>query len=82
MNIFDDLKSRGLIKQVTNETEVKKLLDTEVTFYIGIDPTANSLHIGHILPLIFARRLAAHGHKPIILVGGATAKIGAPTGKR
>ncbi len=80
--LFETLQSRGYIYQTTNEEEVKKLLNGEPTVcYVGIDPTADSLHIGHCFPLIIARYLQDAGHKVIILLGGATAKIGDPTGK-
>lgn len=83
MNIFDDLESRGLVKQVTNADKVRALLNGNKpqTFYIGFDPTADSLHVGHLLQIVTAKRLADAGHKPIMLIGGATASIGDPTGK-
>lgn len=83
MKVFEDLVSRGLIKQITNDEKVKDLLngDTPITFYIGFDPTADSLHVGHLLQVITAKRLADAGHRPIMLIGGATALIGDPTGK-
>lgn len=82
-NIFEDLEQRGLIKQTTNAEKLRQLLnsDTPVTFYIGFDPTADSLHVGHLLQVVTAKRLADAGHRPIMLVGGATALIGDPTGK-
>ena len=80
--LFEDLEARGLIKQTTNTDKIRELLNEgHVTFYIGFDPTANSLHVGHLLQLITARRLANAGHFPIMLVGGATAQIGDPSGK-
>lgn len=81
---FDVLKERGYIYQVTNEERVKELLngDKKITFYLGIDPTADSLHIGHFFALTMVRRLQKMGHHPIIIVGGATALIGDPTGKK
>jgi len=82
MNIYDILTARGLIAQTTHEEEIKKLLETEkVTFYIGFDPTADSLHIGGMLQLIVMRHMQNAGHRPIALLGGATAMIGDPTGK-
>lgn len=80
---FEDLEQRGLIKQTTNAEKLRQLLnsDTPVTFYIGFDPTADSLHVGHLLQIVTAKRLADAGHKPIMLIGGATALIGDPTGK-
>lgn len=82
-NIFEDLEERGLIKQITNAEKLREKLNsnTPVTFYIGFDPTADSLHIGHLLQVVTAKRLADAGHRPIMLVGGATALIGDPTGK-
>jgi tyrosyl-tRNA synthetase len=82
MKIFDELQQRGLVKQTTNMEKVRHLLNNEqITFYIGFDPTAESLHVGHLLQVITAKRLAMAGHKPIMLVGSATASIGDPTGK-
>lgn len=82
MNCFETLKSRGYIYQATHEDEIKKILNEEsITFYLGIDPTADSLHIGHFFALTMARWLQDFGHKAIILIGGATALIGDPTGK-
>lgn len=80
---FEDLEQRGLIKQTTNAEKLRQLLnsDTPVTFYIGFDPTVDSLHVGHLLQIVTAKRLADAGHKPIMLIGGATALIGDPTGK-
>ena len=81
-NLYETLKERGYIYQTTNEEEVKKLLNGDpITCYVGIDPTANSLHIGHCFPLIIARYLQEAGHHVIIVLGGATAKIGDPSGK-
>ncbi len=81
-NIFDLLKARGLVAQSTDEGGVQKLLGSEkVTFYIGFDATADSLHVGHFLQLIVMRHLQKAGHKPIILLGGGTTMIGDPTGK-
>jgi tyrosyl-tRNA synthetase len=83
MKVFEDLERRGLVKQVTDAEKVRKLLESEspITFYIGFDPTADSLHVGHLLQIVTAKRLADAGHKPIMLIGGATALIGDPTGK-
>lgn len=82
-NIFEELEQRGLIKQTTNAEKLRQLLnsDTPVTFYIGFDPTADSLHVGHLLQVVTAKRLVDAGHRAIMLVGGATALIGDPTGK-
>ena len=80
--LFETLVERGYIYQTTNEEEVKKLLNGKPTcLYVGIDPTADSLHIGHCLPLILAKYLQDAGHKVIIVLGGATAMIGDPSGK-
>lgn len=80
--LFAELNARGLIKQITNEQKVRELLDnSKTTFYIGFDPTADSLHVGHLLQLILAKRLIDRGHKAILLIGGATASVGDPTGK-
>lgn len=83
MKIFDDLACRGLIKQSTGMDQVRQMLDGEIPchFYLGIDPTADSLHIGHLLPLITALRLQQAGHQPVLLLGDATARIGDPSGK-
>lgn len=82
MKVFDDLENRGLIKQTTNAEKIRSLLnDEQITFYIGFDPTADSLHVGHLLQIVTAKRLADAGHKPIMLIGGATALVGDPTGK-
>lgn len=83
LKLFDELKARGLIAQITHEAEVEKLLDTEkVTFYIGFDATADSLHVGHLLALTVANHMQKAGHTPILLVGGGTTKIGDPSGKQ
>jgi tyrosyl-tRNA synthetase len=82
MKIFDDLEKRGLVKQTTNTEKIRHLLnENKITFYIGFDPTADSLHVGHLLGLITAKRLTEAGHKAIMLIGGATAEVGDPTGK-
>ena len=79
MKFYDELKWRGLVKDVSNESEVERLLNEEsVAFYWGTDPTADSLHLGHYSSLVTAKRLALHGHKPILLCGGATGLIGDP----
>ena len=81
---FDILKERGYVYQATNEGKIKELLNSTEpqTFYLGIDPTADSLHIGHFFALTMVRRLQKIGHHPIIVIGGATALIGDPTGKK
>ena len=81
-NILDILNSRGYIEQITDEEELRKMLDGEnVPFYIGIDPTADSLHVGHFVSLMVASYMQQSGHRPIILMGGGTAMIGDPSGK-
>lgn len=79
MNCFEDLEFRGLIKDMTNNPDFKEKLNAGgMTFYIGTDPTADSLHIGHLSSFLICERLARYGHKPIVLVGGATGLIGDP----
>ena len=78
MNCFEDLKWRGLIKDISSPELENKLNNEEVTFYIGTDPTADSMHIGHFSSFLIATRLAKYGHHPILLVGGATGLIGDP----
>ena len=81
-NVFDVLEERGFIEQITHEKEVKELFQNQsVPFYIGIDPTADSLHVGHFVSIIVASHMQKYGHKPIILVGGGTATIGDPSRK-
>ena len=82
MHILDSLKERGFVAQVTYEDDLYKALEKEpMTFYLGVDPTADSLHVGHFIPIIMATHLQRAGHKPIILCGGGTAMIGDPSGK-
>lgn len=79
---FEDLKVRGFIYQNTSEDAIKKLLSEEkVYYYVGFDPTGDSLHVGHLLPVMAMRRLQQAGHVPIVMVGGATGQIGDPSGK-
>lgn len=81
-DILQELEERGYIEQLTHEEEIREILKKEsVRFYIGIDPTADSLHIGHFVALMVASRLQKAGHRPIILMGGGTANIGDPSGK-
>ena len=81
-NVFDILEQRGYIEQLTHEKEMRELFEKEsVSFYIGIDPTANSMHIGHFVALMVASILQKAGHRPIILMGGGTAEIGDPSGR-
>ena len=82
MTIYDELVARGLIAQVTDEEEIKELINAgKATFYIGFDPTADSLHIGHFMALCLMKRLQMAGNKPIALLGGGTGMIGDPTGR-
>jgi len=82
MTIWDELKARGLIAQVTDEEKVKDLINSgKATFYIGFDPTADSLHVGHFMALCLMKRLQMAGNKPIALLGGGTGMIGDPSGK-
>lgn len=78
MKLFEELKWRGLIKDISSPELEKKLNEEKLTFYIGTDPTADSMHIGHFSSFLIATRLAKHGHKPILLIGGATGLIGDP----
>jgi tyrosyl-tRNA synthetase len=81
-NVFDDFKERGFIEQTTHEEEIRDLLNKEsVTFYIGFDPTADSLHIGHFFQMIVMMRMQQAGHRPIALLGGGTAMVGDPSGR-
>ena len=82
MTVWEELKARGLIAQVTDEAEIKDLINNgKATFYIGFDPTADSLHVGHFMALCLMKRLQMAGNKPIALIGGGTAMIGDPSGR-
>ena len=82
MKVYDELVARGLIAQVTNEDEIREMVDNgKATFYIGFDPTADSLHVGHFMALCLMKRLQMAGNKPIALIGGGTAMIGDPSGR-
>ncbi len=82
MNIYEELQARGLIAQVTDEAEIKELINRGgARFYIGFDPTADSLHVGHFMALCLMKRLQMAGNKPIVLIGGGTARIGDPSGR-
>lgn len=82
-NVFDVLKERGMIEQCTNEEEIRKLLGSEsVTFYIGFDPTADSLHVGHFIQIMVMAHMQRYGHRPIALIGGGTTMIGDPSGRQ
>ncbi len=78
MNCYEDLKWRGLVQEISDEKLIDKLNNGKVTFYIGTDPTADSMHIGHYSSFLICRRLAKYGHRPLLLVGGATGMIGDP----
>ena len=81
-NVFDTLKERGYIAQVTHEEEVRELLGRQpVTFYIGFDPTADSLHVGHYIQIMVMAHMQRAGHRPIALIGGGTAMVGDPSGR-
>jgi len=82
MQIYEELKARGLIAQVTNEEEIREMVNTgKAVFYIGFDPTADSLHVGHFMALCLMKRLQMAGNRPIALIGGGTAMIGDPSGR-
>ncbi len=82
MTVFEDLKARGLLAQLTDEEEIKELINNgKATFYIGFDPTADSLHVGHFMALCLMKRLQMAGNRPIALIGGGTGMIGDPSGR-
>ncbi len=82
MKVYEELKARGLIAQVTDEEPIRDLIDNgKAVFYIGFDPTADSLHVGHFMALCLMKRLQEAGNRPIVLIGGGTAMIGDPSGK-
>ena len=82
MNIFEELQARGLIAQVTDDKEIKDLINNGgARFYIGFDPTADSLHVGHFMALCLMKRLQMAGNKPVVLIGGGTGYIGDPSGR-
>ncbi len=82
MTVFEELKARGLIAQCTDEEEIKELVNNgKATFYIGFDPTADSLHVGHFMALCLMKRLQMAGNKPVVLIGGGTGMIGDPSGR-
>ena len=83
MQIYEELKARGLLAQVTDEEQVRELINSgKATFYIGFDPTADSLHVGHFMALCLMKRLQMAGNKPIALLGGGTGMIGDPSGRQ
>ena len=82
MKLYDELVARGLIAQVTNEDEIREMIDNgKATFYIGFDPTADSLHVGHFMALCLMKRLQMAGNRPVVLIGGGTGHIGDPSGR-
>src|SRR3954463_2943465 len=82
MTLLEDLQWRGIIYQQTDEEGIKETLEKEkISLYCGVDPTADSMHIGHLLPFLTLRRFQQSGHRPLVLVGGATGLIGDPSGK-
>ena len=82
MKIYEELVARGLIAQVTNEDEIKNMINEgKATFYIGFDPTADSLHVGHFMALCLMKRLQMAGNRPVVLIGGGTAMVGDPSGR-
>ena len=82
MGIYEELKARGLIAQVTDEELIRDLINNgKATFYIGFDPTADSLHVGHFMALCLMKRLQEAGNRPIALIGGGTGMIGDPSGR-
>ena len=82
MGIYEELRARGLIAQVTNESEIREMINSgKATFYIGFDPTADSLHVGHFMALCLMKRLQMAGNKPVVLLGGGTGYIGDPSGR-
>ncbi len=82
MTLYEELQARGLIAQVTNEDEIREMINNgKATFYIGFDPTADSLHVGHFMALCLMKRLQMAGNRPVVLIGGGTAMIGDPSGR-
>ena len=83
MTLYEELQARGLVAQVTDEKLIPDLINNgKATFYIGFDPTADSLHVGHFMALLLMKRLQMGGNKPIALVGGGTGMIGDPSGRK
>jgi len=81
-NVYDILNERGYIEQATHEDEIREILEKEqVTFYIGFDPTADSLHVGHFIQVMVMMHMQQAGHRPIALIGGGTGMVGDPSGK-
>ena len=83
MGIYEELEARGLIAQVTDKEEIRELINNgKAIFYIGFDPTADSLHVGHFMTLVLMKRLQQAGNRPIALLGGGTGMIGDPSGRQ
>lgn len=83
MNIIDELTWRGAINQMTEEENLRKLTDEKkISLYCGVDPTGDSLHIGHLIPFMMLKRFALQGHHPYIVIGGGTGAIGDPSGRK
>ena len=81
-NVLDVLEERGYLEQATHPEELRELLEKEsVTFYIGFDPTADSLHVGHFVQIMVMMHMQAHGHRPIAILGGGTGMVGDPSGR-
>ena len=82
MGIYEELQARGLIAQVTNEPEIREMVNNgKATFYIGFDPTADSLHVGHFMQIIIMMYMQKFGHTPVVLLGGGTGFVGDPSGR-
>ena len=82
MGVFDELKRRGMIAQMTNEEKIRDLLNNEkISFYIGFDPTADSLHVGHFVQIMVMAHMQRAGHRPIVILGNGTGMVGDPSGK-
>ena len=79
--VYDELKDRGFIAQATAEEAMPEMLSKGITCYVGFDPTASALHVGHLLPIMAQMHMQRYGHQPIVLLGGGTAMIGDPSGK-
>jgi len=82
LNAYEILKQRGFVEQVTDEEAMDDILKSGITCYAGFDPTAASLHVGHLLPIMALAQMQRAGNRPIVLVGGGTAMIGDPSGKK
>ena len=80
-NVLDVLEQRGFVEQITDREQVRKLLEKPVVCYVGFDPTASSLHVGSLLPIMALVHMQRAGHKPIVVIGGGTALVGDPSGK-